>query len=178
MQLSAENKKDLLEYARRVLVGIVTDGTSIDEDCPDASYNQSAGVFVSLHKDGELRGCIGYIEPVSTIWDAVRDNAIAAATRDHRFDHVVPEELAQIKIEISILTPNKLCPIDEIETGKHGVVLQQGGRKATYLPQVWNELPDRETFFSTLCEKAGLPADCWHDSKTKFYKYEAIIFSE
>ena len=144
----------------------------------DASYNQSAGVFVSLHKGEELRGCIGYIEPVSTIWDAIRDNTLSAALRDHRFDHVVQEELEQIKIEISILTPNKSCAIDEIETGKHGVVLQQGGRKATYLPQVWQELPEREAFFSSLCQKAGLETTCWNNPRTKFYKYEAVVFSE
>lgn len=178
MRLSDADKKELLAYARRVLTTVVGDGKSEDEDCPDANFNQSAGVFVSLHKNGELRGCIGYIEPVATIWDAVRDNTAAAAMRDHRFDHVVPEELEQIKIEISVLTPNKQCPIDEIETGKHGVVLQQGGRKATYLPQVWQELPEREAFFSTLCEKAGLEATCWTNPRTKFYKYEAIVFSE
>ena len=178
MQLSEDHKKELLEYARRVLTSTVGDGTSTDEDCPDANYNQSAGVFVSLHKGDELRGCIGYIEPVSTIWDAVRDNTMAAAMRDHRFDHVVPEELEQIKIEISLLTPNKQCSIDEIETGKHGVVLQQGGRKATYLPQVWQELPGRDAFFSSLCQKAGLETTCASNPRTKFYKYEAIIFSE
>jgi len=155
MQLSAQNKKELLDYAHRVLIGAVNSGAGEDEDCPDANYNQSAGVFVSLHKDKELR-----------------------ALRDHRFDHVVPEELEEIKIEISVLTPNKQCTIDEIETGKHGVVLQQGGRKATYLPQVWQELPEREAFFSTLCQKAGLEATCWNNPRTKFYKYEAIVFSE
>jgi len=178
MQLSEQNKNELLDYARRVLIGAVNGGASEDEDCPDASYNQSAGVFVSLHKGEELRGCIGYIEPVSTIWDAIRDNTLSAALRDHRFDHVVPEELEQIKIEISILTTNKSCAIDEIETGKHGAVLQQGGRKATYLPQVWQELPEREAFFSSLCQKAGLETTCWNNPRTKFYKYEAVVFSE
>lgn len=178
MQLSEESKKELLAYARRVLANAVSEGKAEDEDCPDANYNQSAGVFVSLHKDGELRGCIGYIEPVTTIWDAVRDNTISAATRDFRFDHITTDELEQIKIEISVLTPNKQCSLDEIETGRHGVVLQQAGRKATYLPQVWQELPEREAFFSTLCQKAGLEASCWSNPRTKFYKYEAIIFSE
>lgn len=178
MQLAEDNKQELLAYARRVLASIVSDGSAIEEDCPDSTYNQSAGVFVSLHKADELRGCIGYIEPVSTIWDAVRDNTVSAATRDFRFDHVTSDELVQIKIEISVLTPNKLCSIDEIETGKHGVILQQSGRKATYLPQVWQELPEREAFFSTLCQKAGLESDCWRNSRTKFYKYEALVFGE
>jgi len=178
MQLSADDKKTLLDYARRVLTTVVSEGKTEDEDCPDACFNQSAGVFVSLHKGAELRGCIGYIEPVATLWDAVKDNATAAATRDHRFDHVVPEELEQIKIEISVLTPSKQCMIEEIETGKHGVILQQGGRKSTYLPQVWQEIPERDAFFTSLCQKAGLEETCWINPRTKFYKYEAIVFSE
>ena len=178
MQFTDEQKSELLGYARQVLVHIVKDGKKVEQDCPDSNYLESAGVFVSLKKGGELRGCIGYIEPVSTIWDAIADNAVAAATRDIRFSEVSVEELEELKIDISILTPAKECQIEEIEPGKHGVIIKQGPHKATYLPQVWESLAEKEQFFGTLCQKAGLSENCWTDKSTKFYKYEAIVFSE
>ncbi len=178
MNFSEEQKKELLEYARLVLIAIIKDGTKFEEDCPDTNYLESAGVFVSLHKDKELRGCIGYIEPVESIWGAIANNTISAATRDIRFSNVSPEELEQITIEISILTRAKECRLDEIEPGKHGVIIKQGHHQATYLPQVWEDLSDKEQFFGTLCQKAGLGSDCWTNEATKFYKYEAMVFSE
>ncbi|MBT5502712.1 AmmeMemoRadiSam system protein A [Candidatus Falkowbacteria bacterium] len=178
MQFTDEQKSELLGYARQVLVHIVKDGKKVEQDCPDSNYLESAGVFVSLHKGKELRGCIGYIEPVSSIWDAIADNAVASATRDVRFLEVSVEELDEIKIEISILTPAKECQLEDIEAGKHGVIIQQGPHKATYLPQVWESLSSKEKFLGTLCQKAGLGETCWTDKSTKFYKYEAIVFSE
>ncbi|NQT49362.1 AmmeMemoRadiSam system protein A [Candidatus Kuenenbacteria bacterium] len=178
MQFADQQKTELLTYARQTLTAIIKAGRKHNEECPDSSYLESAGVFVSLHKGEELRGCIGYIEPISTIWDAIRDNTISASTKDIRFSEVSEEEVEQIKIEISILTPSRECQLEEIEEGKHGVVIEQGQHKATYLPQVWGSLPNKEVFFSSLCQKAGLDTNCWHDKDTKFYKYETITFTE
>jgi len=178
MQFTPKQKDELLDYARQVLLAIVTKGTLFEEESPDANYLESAGVFVSLHKGKDLRGCIGFLEPIASIWDAITENTIAAATKDFRFSPVSEDELDEIKIEISILTKPKACRLDEIEIGKSGVVLEAGRHKATYLPQVWESLPGKEQFFGTLCEKAGLENHCWQDAKTRFYKYEAIVFSE
>ncbi|MBI5077270.1 AmmeMemoRadiSam system protein A [Candidatus Falkowbacteria bacterium] len=178
MQFDEKQKKELLKHARRVLTGIVKDGKKIEELPPDSCFLEKAGVFVSLHKNDELRGCVGYIEPIANVWDAVRDNAVSSSTADFRFEKVESEELDEIKIEISILTPPTACAIDEIEQGKDGVIIEQGGRKATYLPQVWESLNEPKQFFSSLCEKAGFGADCWQDKTTKFFRYNAIVFSE
>lgn len=178
MTFNETEKQELLAYSRRVLENKIKENKEIDEDATDSNYMQSAGVFVTLKKGDELRGCIGYIEPVESIWDAIRINTVAAATGDPRFPSVEPEELEEIKIEISILTRPKACEFDEINIGKDGVVLEQGRRKATYLPQVWEDLPEKERFFGTLCEKAGLAADCWKQPQTKFYRYDAIVFGE
>jgi len=178
MTFNDSEKADLLAYARRILENKIKNGEAEDEDCPDSNYLQSAGVFVTLNKGKELRGCIGYIEPVASIWDAIRENTVAAATGDPRFETVTEEELPEIKIEISILTRPKECRLEEIKIGEDGVVLEQGQKKSTYLPQVWQSLPEKEKFLGTLCEKAGLSAECWQESSTKFYRYGAIVFSE
>jgi AmmeMemoRadiSam system protein A len=178
MTFNETEKLEMLAYSRRVLENKIKENKEIDEDATDSNYMQSAGVFVTLKKGDELRGCIGYIEPVESIWDAIRINTIAAATGDPRFASVEAEELAEIMIEISILTRPKACEFEEINIGKDGVVLEQGRRKATYLPQVWEDLPEKERFFGTLCEKSGLGADCWKEPQTKFFRYDAIVFGE
>jgi AmmeMemoRadiSam system protein A len=178
MEFSKEQKNELLDHARQVLNLMIKSGKKLEEDSTDTNYLESAGVFISLHKGNELRGCTGYIEPVSSIWDAITENTITAAINDIRFSEVAVEELEDITIEISILTPSRECTIEEIEIGQNGVILQQGSHKATYLPQVWKDLNNKEQFFAKLCQKAGLDSSCWTDSKTKFYRYDAIVFSE
>jgi hypothetical protein len=178
MTLSDTEKQELLALSRRVLDSFVKTGAAAEEDCSDANYLQSAGVFVTLKKGDELRGCIGFIEPVASIWDGIVENTIAAASTDPRFAAVAEEELPEITIEISILTKSKECSLEEIEIGKDGVVLQQGVKKATYLPQVWETFKTKEEFMPSLCEKAGLESDCYTQSNTKFYKYQATAFSE
>lgn len=178
MQFSGKDKQILLEYSRRVLAAIVNDDKTLNEPCPNDLFNEKAGVFVSLHKGKELRGCIGYIEPIVSIWSAVAENTISAATNDFRFDSVTPDELDDIKIEISVLTPPVACGLEEIKEGIDGVIIQQGEDKATYLPQVWEGLPNKEEFFNSLCLKANLDEHCWRNKQTRFFKYQAIVFSE
>lgn len=171
-------KKELLGLARTTLENYLKDNKTIKPDTDNAKFLAKRGVFVTLRENGNLRGCIGYIEPVATIIEAVRDNAISAAVNDPRFPPVTASELEKIKIEISILTEPILTTLEEIITGRDGVVLRQGRQGATYLPQVWEDLSNREEFFSSLCLKAGLDADCWQDPTTEFSKYQAIVFGE
>lgn len=178
LNLTEQDKQTLLAHARGALEYYFSENEILNDDAPDSRFMEKYGVFVSLRANEELRGCIGNIEPVFPMWDAISENAISAAVHDARFLQVTKEELKNISIEISILTPPQQCSLDEIKTGEDGVVLSQAGRKTTYLPQVWEQIKNRESFFSSLCEKAGLPSDCYNNNQTKFYKYQAIVFKE
>ncbi|MFH0780163.1 MAG: AmmeMemoRadiSam system protein A [Parcubacteria group bacterium] len=178
MQFTQAEKKILLEYSRRILIRAVQNGELVAEACANEKFLAKAGVFVSLHKNQELRGCIGYIEPIASIWDAARENTVAAARNDFRFPPVSVDELAKIKIEISILTPPEECDLHDIEAGEDGVIVEQGAGKATYLPQVWKSFANKDDFFNSLCAKAGLDENCWKNRRTKFFRYRAIVFNE
>ena len=136
------------------------------------------GAFVTLTSGGMLRGCIGTIEGIGPLVDAVIGNGRAAALRDPRFDPVTPGELPHLSVEVSALTP--LRPVDgprDIEIGRHGVVLSRGGRRAVFLPQVAPEQGwDRDTTLRHLALKAGLPADAWREG-CRFQVFEAEICS-
>jgi AmmeMemoRadiSam system protein A len=155
-----------------------------EENVPER-LRMPSGCFVTLHKQGQLRGCIGHIFPKSPLYKAVMENAMRAALSDFRFPSVRPEELPQIDIEISVLTvPRKLQAnsprevLQKLRPGVDGVVLRQGYRMATYLPQVWKELPDKEDFLRHLAQKAGLPPDAWQDPTTEILTYQAEVFGE
>jgi AmmeMemoRadiSam system protein A len=141
---------------------------------------EKRGAFVTLTKNGSLRGCIGYIQPVTPLYKAVSDMAIAASTRDPRFSPVAQGELGDIHIEISVLSPLRLIvDTNEIEIGKHGLFMTRGNNSGLLLPQVatqqgWN----REEFLRQTCVKAGLPAQAWKDKGTQIYTFSAQIFSE
>jgi AmmeMemoRadiSam system protein A len=140
---------------------------------------------VTLTEDGVLRGCIGHILPQEALYQAVEDNARNAATRDPRFRPVRPEELSKIKIEISVLTePQSLSftsPVDllqKLEPGEDGVVLRIGPCLATYLPQVWEQLPDKVEFLNHLAQKAGCGPDDWRGSNVNVSIYHVEAFEE
>lgn len=139
------------------------------------------GAFVTLKRDGELRGCIGCFEPKEPLFKVIQTMAIEAATADPRFSPVTAEELPQIKIEISVMTPRrKISDWRDVQLGKHGVVIKKGSLAGTFLPQVATETGwSREEFLSQLCsQKAGLPSDCYKDPRTELYVFEAEIFEE
>ncbi|MFA5029290.1 MAG: AmmeMemoRadiSam system protein A [Patescibacteria group bacterium] len=169
-------KEFLLKIVRTTLEKYLQTDEKFEPQTVNQRLWEKRGVFVTLHKKGELRGCIGYIEPVEPIMMAVRDNAIAAAN-DPRFLPLAEEELKEIEIEISILTPLEKTVLSEIKKGD-GVMIKRGRAGATYLPQVWDDLPEPEVFFGSLCQKAGLERECYKDQKTEFYKYSAIVFKE
>jgi len=134
---------------------------------PDLKENGAA--FVTLHKEPheELRGCIGSLHAYRPLYEDIISNAQAAALRDPRFQPLTLEELADIKLEVSILSEPKVVDYDDIEDLKNkivpfqdGIVLKHEGKQATYLPQVWEQLPNVYDFFSSLCLKANLGTDC------------------
>lgn len=177
-EYSDAEKKELLQVARTALEMYVKQGKTYQPKTDDVKLQEKRGVFVTLTKNGQLRGCIGYIEPIKPLIEAVRDNAISAAVHDSRFDPVDVSELKDIDIEISILTVPKPDTIENITKDKLGTVLENGSRGATYLPQVWEDLTDPTEFFQSLCRKGGLSADCYKDSQTQVYSYRAIVFGE
>jgi len=184
--LTDEQKKELLTFARDTIVAKLNGnpGPALPKGPP--VYGTKLGCFVTLHKQGQLRGCIGHIWPQCSLVEAVRDNALSSAFNDHRFKPVVADEMATIDMEISVLTvPTELVfssgtdLLQKLKPRIHGVVITQGLRRSTYLPQVWEQIPDKALFLSYLCRKGGMPTDAWKlPGKTKIEVYEAFVFSE
>jgi len=145
-------------------------------------FSEKRGVFVTLKKNDELRGCIGLIEPIKELCPAIIEMAQAAAFDDPRFPELTANELADIKIEISVLTPlQKISdPKKEIKLGRHGVIVRQGNNSGVFLPQVATETGwDLDELMSQLCsQKAGLPTDCWKNGSVKIYTFEAQVMEE
>ncbi len=175
---TVQEKKELLEIAR-IAIGDYLKGKVIYRpEVNNKKFFEKRGVFVTLKKDGRLRGCIGCLEPIKPLFLAVYENAISAAFKDSRFFPLAKSEFKDIEIEISILTPPKPDALVEIIKNKKGVVLKKGNRGATYLPQVWESFSDSDQFFESLCLKAGLPADCYNSKDIEILSYQAIIFHE
>lgn len=146
-------------------------------------YSKKGACFVTLTMNGQLRGCIGSLIARQELWKDVIENAINSAFGDPRFLPLSKEEFERIKIEISILSEPKrisYSSIDELfsKTKGKGVVIKKGFFSATYLPSVWEDLPDEERFFSSLCLKAGLKSDEWKKPGLEVFIYEAIKVSE
>lgn len=171
-------KKELLSLVRNTIKHYLKDGTKYEFRTDNPKFQQKRGVFVTLNKNDNLRGCIGYIEPIKPLAEAIQDNAISAAVDDNRFKPVSEPELNEIKIEISILTVPQVDTLENINKHKLGAVLKQGAYGATYLPQVWEDLSGPDQFWQSLCLKAGLSAGCYLDKKTEFLSYQAIVFGE
>lgn len=141
--------------------------------------------FVTLTKLGALRGCIGTLEARLPLAEDVRRRAVDAASRDYRFPPVCADELPQIQIEISVLTaPERLCYRDPREIprllhpGTDGVVLISGMRRSTFLPQVWERVPEPERFLEMLCQKAGLPSDAWRRGSLDLLTYQVHSYRD
>ncbi len=177
--LTAEEKADLLKLARGALTEFLARGTEIADLTGRDKFRAPRGAFVTLTKAGELRGCIGFIEPVLPLGQAIIRTAIYAATEDPRFPPVSASELKDLRIEISVLTPpREIGRVDLVRVGTHGLIVEKGGSKGVLLPRVpvdngW----DRETFLCQGCLKAGLPQDAWK-SGAKLSVFEAIVFHE
>lgn len=171
----------LLDIARRTLIRFTTLHIVPDFSIDKPELNKQYGVFVTLKKGGELRGCIGQLASSDPVWKTVREQTIASASEDNRFPKVTISELSQITIELSILSPlKKIHAIEEIQLGKHGVLITKGLQSGVFLPQVAEETGwDRDTFLSNLCyQKAGLPPDCYKDPETEIYLFTVQKFEE
>ena len=146
---------------------------------------EDRGCFVTLHKKGSLRGCIGTIEPTRPLIEGVEENACNSAFRDYRFPSLKKKELPDVDIEVSVLTvPEELRFTDgedlkrQLGPGIHGVILSRNRQRATFLPQVWDQLPDPDDFLEHLCLKAGMDGNCWRRSGITVEVYSAEYFSE
>jgi len=175
------DKSTLLKLARQTL-----ESHFAGEEPPEpvdlrAPLLSRKGAFVSLHQDGELRGCIGQIFPYREVYKTVRGCAFSAAFEDSRFPPVTLEELPRLTIEISILSPlRSIQSVEEIEVGRHGIYMIKGfHNRGLLLPQVaveykWN----RMEFLTYTCRKSGLPDTAWRDPETEIYIFDAEVFSE
>jgi len=151
----------------------------------DKDFQAHRGTFVTLTIDGQLRGCIGSLEASESILEGIKRNAINAAFRDPRFSDLDEKELDKVDIEVSILTdPQPLEYRDsqdllaKLRPRVDGVILRKGSAGATFLPQVWEQLPRPEKFLSHLCRKAGLSGDAWKTSRLEIMTYQVQYFEE
>jgi hypothetical protein len=175
-QLTEEEKKELLHLARNAITEHITKGNVIEKEVTNPKLKAEGAVFVTINKKGHLRGCIGHVQPIMPLYQSVMRNAVAACSSDPRFPPMKEEELKDIDVEISILSPLK--PLEDVETiqvGKHGLFIVKGMRSGLLLPQVATELGwDRETFLEQICSKAGLQRDAWKSADLYTFTAEII----
>jgi len=184
--ISEKQGQMLLKMARTSIaeeLGLPVDKMQIDLD--QFFLEIKLGLFVTLHKNGALRGCIGVIEPVESLKTGIGKIARLAAFKDSRFAPLTRDEFDQVDLEISLLSrPEKFeyGTAEELAQGlvpfKDGVIIKKGSRQATFLPQVWQQLPDAASFLSQLCIKAGLDADEWTQGGLTVHTYRVHLFSE
>ncbi len=181
--LNAAEKEELLKIARKTIYAFLKDGSIPDENLktmPQALRNP-AGAFVTLKKSGNLRGCIGHFDADYPLYKIVQKMAVASATQDYRFDRVSTNEMNQIAIEISVLTPmQKVSDVNKIRLGTDGIYIKKGSRSGTFLPQVATDTGWNLKEFLGHCsrDKAGIGWDGWKDTDTEIFVYQALIFRE
>ncbi|MFQ6096201.1 MAG: AmmeMemoRadiSam system protein A [Armatimonadota bacterium] len=177
--LTKEQQERLLGLARESLVAAANGQPAPDPAIADEALTRNCGAFVTLHKRGELRGCIGLIEAVKPLYRSVIEMARSAALNDPRFPPVSPSEVDEIDVEISVLSPlRKIERVEEIQVGRHGLLVRKGYQSGLLLPQVATEYGwDRQTFLEHTCQKALLPRDAWKQG-ADIYTFEAFVFGE
>jgi AmmeMemoRadiSam system protein A len=185
--LTNEEKKILLRLARQALEAAVRKqpAPQLDGQALTSKLQEPGASFVTLTIRGMLRGCVGTLEPYQSLTEDVCEHAVAAGLQDFRFPAVRPEELAQIEIEVSRLTipqPLQYMPpeslVEKLRPGVDGVVLRDGMRRATFLPQVWEQLPDPVEFLEHLCAKMGADPGAWKRKKLEVLVYQVEEFHE
>ena len=185
-QLTKEEGRYLLQVARKTIEkALFKQEGEIEMEPTSEKYQEKRGTFVTLNSDGNLRGCIGHIIPNETLIEGIRINAINAAFRDPRFPPLNKKEWPHIKIEISILTEPKPLAyknaddlLAKLRPGIDGVILKKDYRQSTFLPQVWEQLPDKEEFLTHLCLKGGMNAYAWKKEKLEVSTYQVQAFEE
>ncbi len=169
--LTEEEKKTLHQIAKTVIENKAKGKAVPDFKVESPTLKENRGAFVTIHKKGQLRGCIGYIEGRGPLHKTIEEMAEAAAFRDPRFTPVKEKELQELDLEISVLTPLKrISDVNEIQVGKHGIYIKKGWYSGLLLPQVATEYRwDRQTFLEHTCQKAGLPSNAWKEKDTEIY---------
>ena len=186
-ELTEEEGKYLLTLARQTIEGRLFGQE--DQGQPDVDLSpklsEHRGTFVTLTKKGVLRGCIGHIIPQESVIEGIRVNAINAAFKDPRFPPLFREEWKNVKVEVSILTTPKPLEyadaddlLNKLRPGIDGLIIKKGFNQATFLPQVWEQLPDKKEFLRHLCVKAGLDREAWKHEKLEVSVYQAQAFEE
>ncbi len=184
MLLTLEEGTIAVRLARKAIEMYLAEGKVI-QDRLTGVFEQKRGVFTTLTKHGELRGCIGFPYPIKRLDEAIIESAIAAATEDPRFPPVSLDEMDEIIVEVTVLTPPEKLNVKptelpkHVEIGRHGLMVKRGFYSGLLLPQVAVEFGfDAEEFLSQTCMKAGLPPDCWLMEGTEVYRFEGQIFKE
>jgi uncharacterized protein len=179
MELSEQQRGTLLDLAYQTIVQYLK-----TQDIPavrpaDPQLAQAAGAFVTLSRHGDLRGCVGHIVADMPLYQVVQQMAVSAAVYDMRFAPITLAEMDDIEIEISVLSPlERVTNVEEIEIGKHGLLITRGGHRGLLLPQVASERGwNRETFLEALCDKADLPPGSWKHNAT-LQRFTALIFDK
>ncbi|MGD0037429.1 MAG: AmmeMemoRadiSam system protein A [Bacteroidota bacterium] len=180
MGLTNEEKRTLLKVARSAIACALESKTLPSLNFQSGELNRRSGVFVTLRIGENLRGCIGYIEPLFPLAHATQEVAVKAAMEDPRFMPLTQSELDKITIEISVLSPlEELIDTETIEIGKHGLVIDAGYRRGLLLPQVATEYNwDRRQFLKQISLKAGLPPDAWKRKEVKLFTFTVEKFDE
>ena len=191
VDFTAEQGQVLVKLARHTIMDKLgrtisgSDSDALTRARQDEGFQFHGGTFVTLKIHGKLRGCIGSLTSTQTVWDGIKRNAVNAAFHDPRFAPLTPKELDQTEIEVSILTEPR--PLEhrsgqdltqKLRVNVDGVIIRQGHASATFLPQVWEQLPRPEAFLSHLCTKAGLPADAWQNPELEVLTYQVQYFEE
>jgi uncharacterized protein len=182
--LSDKQGKALLQIARQTIASrldVAVESDKGQESLPDLRY----GTFVTLKIKGQLRGCIGNLQASESVEEGVRRNAMSAAFHDSRFAALTADELEEIEIDISVLNQAQVLEYDDgqdllakLQPGIDGVILTLGTARATFLPQVWSQLPTVEQFLGHLCRKAGLVESAWKTSHPQIETYQVQCFAE
>ena len=174
---SEEERRVLLDLAHRAIEAALG-RKEIDTTAPTEHLAQPRGAFTTLHLKDELRGCVGYVIAAYPLYRTIAETAVAAAFYDTRFNPVTSSEAALLKIEISVLSPLFPVGAEDVEIGRHGLVVSQGGRRGLLLPQVPVEHGwDRVMFLEQTCFKAGLPANAWRQG-AMLEAFTAEVFAE
>jgi AmmeMemoRadiSam system protein A len=180
-EYSTEQRRTLLGIAHEaILAGVEGESASGAPDSTRAiaGLSEPRGVFTTLYLQGNLRGCVGYAMPVAPLYRAVAETARAAAFEDSRFSPVTKEEAGRLGISLSVLSRLAAIRPEDVEVGRHGLVISAAGRRGLLLPQVPGEYGwDRETFLEQTCRKAGLPSDAWRKN-AKIEAFTAEVFSD
>ncbi len=175
-----KEEQQAIDLARWTLNSYVKGLSNVlQPELTDPYFNEKAGVFVTLKKDGMLRGCIGIIQPTDILTRNIITSTRNSALNDQRFPPVRSEEVDELEIEVSILSLLRESKLEDIEIGKHGLIVEGNGKSAVYLPQVATEQGwTFDQWLGSLCNKATLPTRYWTGNEAKFYIFTAQIIKE